>query len=111
VLQVLRVVAVLAMIVAALLRRQERRTIARLTDAGADIRERAVTLERTGSLGHLVHRRLEHAQVLVAAGNDRYYLDPSAYAAFRQRRRRRALLVLALIAMVIVLLYLRGDFS
>lgn len=94
-----------------LLRRQERRTIVRLTDAGANTRERAVTLERTGRLGRFVHRRLEHAQVLVAAGNDRYYLNAPAYTGFRRRRRRRAMLVLAILLIGIAVVYLRGEIS
>jgi hypothetical protein len=93
-------------LVAARIRGIERRTIARLRDAGADTEERAILLEPGGRLARWVYRRLEKAQALRPGGSDRYYLHRPGYDAFRQRRRRRALLVLsaALIAMVILVL-------
>lgn len=93
------------------LRRIERRTIARLRDAGANLAERGILLEPGGSIVAFVYRRLSRAGVLVSAGNDRYYLDEAAYDAFRARRRRRALIVLGAIVVILLVMYMRGVFS
>lgn len=107
----LKVLAFIPMVIGARLRRIERRTIARAMDAGATVSERAILLEQAGKLGDFVRGRLERAGVLIPVGNDRYYFDAAAYAAFRARRRQRALLVSSLLAIAITILYLRGDIS
>jgi hypothetical protein len=107
----LRVLAFLPLLVAARLRQIERRTIARVTEAGADTAERAVLLEDTGQLGAFVQRRLERAGALIAAGNDRYYFDRAAYAAFRGRRRKRALVVITVLVIGLIAFYFRRDYS
>ena len=106
-----RLLAFVPLMLAGRLRRIERRTMARLKDAGATIAERAILLEQGGIATTLVHTRLERAHVLHAAGNDRYYLDASAYEAFLGRRRRRALVVLVVILGMLGLTYFGGLFS
>ena len=106
----LRGLAFVPLVLAARLRRVERRTLARFTDAAATTSERAILLESGGWLGAFVYRRLTRAGALVFAGNDRYYLDADAYERFRRRRRRRALIVVGAIVVLVVVLYLQGDF-
>jgi hypothetical protein len=107
----LRALALVPLVVAAGMRRIERRTIVRVTDAGANAPERAVLLQQTGMLGGFVHRRLMRSGVLTAAGNDRYYFSAAAYAAFCRRRRRRALVVGTILLAGLAVAYYRGDFS
>ena len=107
----LQVVALLPMAVAAKIRRLERSVVRHATDARADTAARAIVLEARGKLGDMVHARLQRSGVLVSAGNDRYYFDAAAYAAFRRRRRTRAMIVLSVVAVVGAILYLRGTFS
>jgi hypothetical protein len=108
---VLRFFAFLPLALAAALRRAERRTLTRLTDAAATTPERAILLESGGLLAKFVHGRLTRAGVLVFAGNDRYYLDTAGYDRFARRRRRRAAVVVVLIIAAGGVLYLRGDLS
>lgn len=96
---------------AAQLRRVERRTLARLTDAAADDPERAILLESGGIVHTFVYARLTRAGALVFAGNDRYYLNAPGYERFCRRRRRRALIGAGLIIILLGVVYLRGDFS
>jgi hypothetical protein len=103
--------AFLPLALAAQLRRVERRTLARLTDAAATTPERAILLEAGGVLASFVHARLTRAGALVFAGNDRYYLSASGYERFCRQRRRRALIVAGLIIVVLGVIYVRGDFS
>jgi hypothetical protein len=107
--QWLQALSFLPMLLAARVRRLERRAIRRATDAGATVRERAVLLEDAGRLGELVYRRLERAGVLVPAADDRYYFDPDAYARFQSRRRKRALLAVTALVIGLAIFYLRGD--
>ena len=107
----LRLLAFLPMLLAAYLRRVERRTIGRLQEAGADRAERAILLDTGGPIERFVHRRLERAGALHPAGNDRYYLYPAGYERFRGRRRVRALIVLSLLAAVMAGLYWGGMLS
>jgi hypothetical protein len=110
-LPLLRIVALLPMMVAARMRRIERRTIARLTDAGANTAERAILLEHGGAVSNFVYRRLTSAGALVATGNDRYYLSRPGYQTFRGRRRKRALVVLTALAAIVAAMYFLGAFS
>jgi hypothetical protein len=98
-------------LVAARIRGIERRTIARLRDAGADTAERAILLEPGGRLAQWVYRRLQRAQALRPDGSDRYYLYGPGYDAFRQRRRRRALFVLSAVFITTAILFLAGVLS
>jgi hypothetical protein len=111
VIQILQLLAFVPLALAARVRRLERRTIDRVTDAGANTVERSVTLEPAGKLGDFAQRRLKRSGVLIPAGNDRYYFDAKAYATFRARRRQRALVVVAALVVGIAILYLRGDSS
>ena len=106
----LRALTLVPLALAARLGKVERRTIARVTEAGATTAERAVLLESAGKLGDFVYRRLQRSGVLHAAGNDRYYFSPAAYEAYRRRRRKRALLVITIV-LVGIALYYRGDLS
>jgi hypothetical protein len=110
-LPLLRALAFVPMVLAARMRRIERRTIARLTDAGANTVERAILLEQGGPVSNFVYKRLTTAGVLVFSGNDRYYLNQPAYDAFRTRRRRRAMVVLVVLAVISVLAYMSGVIS
>jgi hypothetical protein len=107
----LRPLAFVPMVLVAHIRRIERRTIARLQDAGANTAELAILLEQRGPVERWVHRRLERAEALKPAANDRYYLYAPAYEAFQRSRRRRALIVLAVLVAALVALYLLGAFS
>ena len=85
----------------------ERRTIARLVDAGANQIDRAILLERGGAVADFVHHRLERAGVLKPVAADRYYWDELAYAELTRRRRRRAMVVLiVLLCGMLMLLYM-----
>ena len=83
----------------------------RLTEAGANVGERAILLEQGGAMSDFVYERLTRAGVLVFAGNDRYYLNQQAYDAFRGRRRRRAIIVSTVMAVIFVVLYFFGVIS
>jgi hypothetical protein len=107
----IRVLAFLPLILAGRMRRAERRTIARLKDAGATVAERGVLLQRDGVINEFVVRRLERAGVVKDAGNDRYYWDGAAYERLRGARRRRAAVVFGLLLLIAAALYFRGDFS
>jgi hypothetical protein len=95
---------------AAVVRRLERKTIQRLTDAGANTAERGILLE-DGRLARLVQRRLQRAGALQAAGNHRYYLLMDAYERFCGRRRARALVILALLLVAFATVYFSGGFA
>ena len=82
-----------------------------LKDADATTVERAILLERGGLATVIVQARLERAHMLQAAGNNRYYLDRTAYHAFVARRRRRAVVVVAVILGMLGLMYYGGLFS
>jgi len=110
-LSILRPLAFLPMLLAAYLRRAERRMIGRLQEAGADRAERAILLDTGGPIERFVHGRLERAGALHSAGNDRYYLYPAGYERFRGRRRVRALIALAVLASVVAGLYWGGMLS
>ena len=98
-------------LVAARIRGIERRTIARLRDAGADTAERAILLAPGGRLTRWVYRRSERQQALRPGGANRYYLYGPGYDAFRQRRRRRALFVLSAVFITMAILFLAGVLS
>lgn len=107
----LRILTFVPMVLAARLRRIERRAVDRLQAAGATTDERAILLENGGALTGFVYRRLNDARVLVRLGNDRYYLNDTAYQQFCGRRRKRAVMVVTLLVIIITVLYLRGDLS
>ena len=109
-LHLLRGLAFIPMVLAARLRRIERRAIHRLKEGGANTTERAILLEDSGALSNFVYRRLSKAGAIVSAGNDRYYLNERAYEAFRGGRRRRAMIVVTVLLIIIAAMYLRGDF-
>jgi hypothetical protein len=108
---ILQLLAFVPLAFAGRMRQVERRTLARLKDAGAATVERAILLERGGVATAIVQNRLERAHVLQPAGNNRYYLDGAAYHAFAARRRRRAAVVVAFILGMLGLMYYGGLFS
>ena len=71
----LRALSFITLALVARVRQVERRTIARLTDAGANRMDRAILLERNGPVAQFVHDRLERAGVLKPAANHRYYWE------------------------------------
>jgi hypothetical protein len=99
------------MVIAARMRRSERRMIRALTDAGATTPARAVPVDTAGPIERFTSGRLERAGVLVPGGKDRYYFNHSAYGAFRRRRRRRALVTIIMLLIGLGVLYLRGDIA
>src|SRR5262245_36812313 len=105
-----RLLVIVPIAFAATVRRLERQTIQRLTDAGANTAERSILLE-DGRLSRLVQGRLERAGALQAAGNDRYYLLMDAYERFRGRRRVRALIIFALLLVAVATVYFSGGFA
>lgn len=96
---------------AASVRREERRVIDRMRDAGALNAERAITLGGDGMIARWVRRRLLDSRAIAGAGNDRYYLLENGYAAFRGRRRKRAMMAGALLLIGLFILWFRGDIS
>ena len=107
----LRLLMFVPLIAPARMRRIERRTIARLRDAGADKAERAILLEPGGRFADIVYRRLERAEALRPAGSDRYYLHAPAYDAFRRRRQRRALIIVSAVLAASAVLFFAGVLS
>jgi hypothetical protein len=105
-----RLLVIAPIALAAIVRRLERRTIQRLTDAGADTAERGILLE-DGRLARLIRGRLERAGALRAAGNDRYYLLMDAYERYRGRRRLRAWVIVALLLLAVATVYFSGGFA
>jgi hypothetical protein len=107
----LQVLAFAPLAAAARVRRVEHRTVARLKDAGANVAERGILLQRGGLVNEFVFRRLLRAEALQPAGNDRYYLNSAAYERFRVVRRRRALFVFTIVLIIVAALYFRGDLA
>jgi hypothetical protein len=107
----LHALALGALVAAGRVRRVERQMSRRFEDAGADVADRAITVERAAMLDAFVFRRLRRAGVLEDAGHDRYYWDAAAYDMFRGRRRRRASIALAALLLGLLMLFYRGDIS
>jgi hypothetical protein len=104
----LRALSFIPLALAARVRQVERRTIARLTDAGASRMDRAILLEREGPVAGFVHHRLVRAGVLKGAANDRYYWDELAYRELIRRRHRRAMIVGGSLVLMTTMIYLAG---
>jgi hypothetical protein len=66
--------------------RKQNRYMRRFTEAGAVDPDRAVTPEEAGCRDSWVFRRMVRWGVFVSCGQDRYYLDEEAAAAFRRWR-------------------------
>lgn len=107
----LQYTAFVPLVLGLLIRRNERRMIARLREAGATLGERAIWLDGRAPLSRFSRGRLARAGVLQPAGNDRYYLNDAAYEAFRARRRTRAAVIVTLLSIGIAVLYFRGVFG
>jgi hypothetical protein len=106
----LRLIVIAPMAFAAVIRRLERKTIQRLTDAGANTAERGILLEE-GRLARLVQGRLERGGALQNVGNDRYYLRMDAYERYRGRRRLRAWIIVAILLLAVATVYFSGGFA
>jgi hypothetical protein len=106
-LPLLRVLAFVPMVVAARIRREERRLVDWFRARGAFDAQRAVTVNAGGRISGFVHRRLEGAGAIRSAGN-RFYFDEESYAAFRARRRKRAFVVLTLVIIAVGIGFLTG---
>lgn len=98
-------------VVAARVRRLERRMVAALAEAGAQSLERAVPLGETGWLGGHVRHRLIGAGVLRLAPGNRVFLDAAAYDRYRARRRYRAVILMGVLLAGVAVLYFGGAFS
>jgi hypothetical protein len=106
----LRLLVIAPIAFAAVVRRLERKTIERLTDAGANTAERGILLE-DGRLARLVQGRLARAGALQAVGNDRYYLLMDAYERYRGRRRVRAWIIVAILLLAVATVYFSGGLA
>jgi hypothetical protein len=106
----LRLLVIAPIAFAAVVRRLERKTIERLTDAGANTAERGILLE-DGRLARLVQGRLARAGALQAVGNDRYYLLMDAYERYRGRRRGRAWIIVAILLLAVATVYFSGGLA
>ena len=104
-----RAVMIPPVALAAAIGRFERRTIQRLTDAGANTAERGILLEE-GRLARAVRGRLERAGALRPAGNDRYYLLMDAYERYRGRRQVRAWIIVTILLIGVATVYFSGGF-
>lgn len=110
-LPVLRALTFVPLVIAARLRREERRMIDWFRARGAFDAERAVTVTPSGPVARWVHQRLTSGGALRSAG-ERYYLDDVGYAAFRRRRRTRAIVILTLVLVAAAIVFFsQGDQS
>jgi hypothetical protein len=106
----LRALSFLPLLLAAKIRREERRLIEHLRQGAALAANSAITLDEPGAIGAWVRHRLLRSRVLGANGADRYYLIESSYSAFRRRRRQRALVAIALLIIgILIMFYTSGD--
>src|SRR5262245_34290129 len=96
----LRLLVIVPIALVAAFRRLERKTIQRLTDAGANTAERGILLEE-GRLARVVQGRLQRAGALQAVGNDRYYLLMDAYERYRGRPRLRAWIIVTILLLAV----------
>ena len=103
----LRALAFVPMVIAARIRREERRLVDRFRARGAFDQERAVTVNAGGAISGFVHRRLEGVGAIRPAGN-RFYFDEDSYAGFRARRRKRAFVVVTLVVIAVGIGFLTG---
>jgi hypothetical protein len=104
-----RVFSLLPLVLAAKIRREERRLVDWYRARGGLDSDRAVSVHPEGAVADWVHQRLIRAGAIRFAG-ERYYLDEDAYAAFRRRRRQRAWIVLGLLLIALaVAFYSTGD--
>lgn len=107
-LPLLRLLVFLPMILAAKVRREERRMIRRHRDDGAVNPDHVATAESGSRVTRWVRDRLARNGVLklTPAGS---YLDETAYSAYRWRRRRRALVMVTLVLVGFGIALFRGD--
>jgi hypothetical protein len=103
--EVLRVIASVGWVLAVALLATERRLIRRLRRAAAVSPATAVRLQVRSPITRFRLARLRRAEAVVAAGPERFYLDPAGYGRYRRARRRRALTVLAVALPLIVVLW------
>src|SRR5262245_26257091 len=103
----IRVLAFVPMLIAAKVRREERRLVEWFRERGAFDEERAVAISAGGGITGFVQRRLERAGVIRPAAR-RYFFDEERYAAFRSRRRMRAFVVLTILVIGIGIGFLTG---
>jgi hypothetical protein len=103
----LRALSIVPIVIAANVRREERRLVDWFRARGAFDQERAVTVNAGGAIGGFVRRRLEGAGVIRAAGNG-FYFDEDSYAGFRTRRRKRAFVVATLVVITVGIGFLTG---
>jgi len=109
-LAVLRAFSLLPLMVAAKVRREERRLIRAHLERGAVSREHAARVGSDGRIAGWVRERLVRNGVLKAT-SEGSYLDETAYAAFRWRRRRRALVMATLLLLGFGMAIFRGDIA
>jgi hypothetical protein len=105
---ILRSLGVFGPLIAAVIRRADRRIQEELRHGQATSPDRAVTLAQRSPIGRWRLSRLMRAGVVRTVATDRYYWEESAWPLYRRARRRRALSVLSLLLIAIAILWWQG---
>jgi hypothetical protein len=96
----------LAIILAAVLGRTDRKLLSRLRAADATSPERALTFEALSGLAAMRLQRLTDGGAVVATPDGRYFLDEEGWLNYRSERRRRALGAVAIVMFGAALVFL-----
>lgn len=99
--------ALAVILIAAAVRRTERRIIEELEAAGAVTPEQAIALRLDSWLRKSLFRRLLNGGAVGETQEMKQYLDVVGLAAYHSRRRKRAFVVLAIGAILLSLIYLK----
>jgi hypothetical protein len=86
----------LFIMLAAIMRRVERRLIARMRESGATSPERAQTLDLSRFAAFRL-RRLTAGGAIVALADGRYYFSEPGWRSYRAARKRRALAIVGVV--------------
>lgn len=100
------VISPLVVMLAAVMKRAERRVLRQLRDSEAHSPESAQPLEPMAGLGQLRLSRLIDGGAVIATPDGRYYLDEDGWEHYRSERRRRAFAAVAAVLMAGVVVYL-----
>jgi hypothetical protein len=104
----LRSIIVFSPLVAAAVRRADRRIENELRHGQAMSPDRAITLSGRSPIGRWRLSRLTSAGVVHAVDAARYYWDENAWVEYRRARRRRAFTIVGVLLVAIVLLWWQG---
>ena len=104
--QILRPLAAVVPVLAALIRRTDRRLTDRLKAASALDAARAVAIETPSALEDWRLRRMLRGGAVRRAPGGLWFLDEAGMAAYRRGRRARALSVVAVVIAATIVIYL-----